>query len=309
MSYLISAEGSCNKELIQGNFLLKKAEHICNIHIGSGTYKDRMTWFYTKNRVYLIKFGYQVAHDMILSQGTSKANSKSSASGLRKSDWRIIIQNINIPNKIRLFLWRVCSDILLCATKLYQRRLIPSDFYVICHSQKETVLHGLWDCQNAKNIWKKLNFFKALRNKTFFDFADVVSYVGDFGSKIQIQTIAMLSWVIWNRRNDLFISQKSGRGYYSVKQDYDVFEDFCRVNFQCPAQIRNNNGQKSLHHSLFSINIDEAIFAKRDCSRMGIVIRDWNGQFYLARAVVVHRICSPLEIELLNVKRSFGLGV
>lgn len=72
--------------MIEGNFLPKEAECICNIPIGGGAYKDRMAWFYTKNGVCLVKFGYWVGRDMNVLQGTSKANLESSTDGLRKSD-------------------------------------------------------------------------------------------------------------------------------------------------------------------------------------------------------------------------------
>ena len=74
------------------------------------------------------------------------------------------IWSLNVPPKVRTFLWRACSNCLPTRDNLHQRRVSVEPHCEICHHKSETVSHILWECPLARNVWA---FLKAgLRSAT-----------------------------------------------------------------------------------------------------------------------------------------------
>lgn len=77
--------------------------------------------------------------------------------GLRASHLHLRAKNIwshNVPNKIKHFLWRICSDSLSTQLNLFKRKIASSSICTLCQSASETIVHALRDCGNVKGIWE-----------------------------------------------------------------------------------------------------------------------------------------------------------
>ena len=57
-----------------------------------------------------------------------------------------------IPNKMKVFAWRVCNDILPTKMNLVNRRIITDASCPICTRFPETAVHVLWDCDAAQDV-------------------------------------------------------------------------------------------------------------------------------------------------------------
>ena len=58
-----------------------------------------------------------------------------------------------MPNKIKVFGWRVCLDKLPTWVNLARWRIVEDDRCEVCSLAKETGYHALWECGLAQNIW------------------------------------------------------------------------------------------------------------------------------------------------------------
>ena len=70
----------------------------------------------------------------------------------QKSFWKNIWK-LNVPGKIKHFLWRSCTNSLPSKENL-KKRAIPID--PICHlysRENEFVLHALWGCAKVQSVW------------------------------------------------------------------------------------------------------------------------------------------------------------
>ena len=67
--------------------------------------------------------------------------------------WRL-----EIPNKIKLFLWRAASDILPIAVNLFTRKVIPSPLCSKCGKEGVSTMHALWQCNGNKQFWPFFRF-------------------------------------------------------------------------------------------------------------------------------------------------------
>ena len=63
------------------------------------------------------------------------------------------IWSLNVPSKVRTFLWRACSNYLPTRDNLHWRRVSVESHCKICHHSSETVSHILWECPLARNVW------------------------------------------------------------------------------------------------------------------------------------------------------------
>lgn len=91
------------------------------------------------------------------------------------------IWKLNIPNKVKHFLWRACSDSLPTKRSLARRKFITNASCDLCPDQPEDVIHALWDCYGVKEIWWKGDACKPFLSERFVYFQDL--FLGIFKSQ------------------------------------------------------------------------------------------------------------------------------
>ena len=77
---------------------------------------------------------------------------KSSKGVVGGTVWRTL-WNLKIPNKIKVFGWRACRNILPTRVNLAQRRVIQDNRCEVCKTEGETGIHALWNCGVARDVW------------------------------------------------------------------------------------------------------------------------------------------------------------
>jgi hypothetical protein len=58
-----------------------------------------------------------------------------------------------VPNSLKNFLWRACHDTLPTRDNLKCRGIDLVHSCIFCSSEWETVMHILWSCPSALNVW------------------------------------------------------------------------------------------------------------------------------------------------------------
>jgi len=96
-----------------------------------------------------VKFGYHTTRILLKesSQEGEGSNPRSSSKVWAR------IWKLHIPNKINVFGWRACHNILPTYERLWQRRIIENDMCPICKRFPETTIHALWECGAAQDVW------------------------------------------------------------------------------------------------------------------------------------------------------------
>lgn len=118
---------------------------------------DKLAWMHTKDGCYSVKSGYWIARD--LEEAARKTGHQGEQSCAKNADRKHFIWRLLVPNKIKLFLWRVSSSILPCAEALQFKYTVDTNMCILCFNGRESILHAFWRCKGAKNIWKKVGFF------------------------------------------------------------------------------------------------------------------------------------------------------
>ena len=126
----------------------EEVDAICKISLSRRSVVDSITWLYNKNGKFTVKSAYRVAHQVLkVGRGAESSNG-----GYGKQVWATLWK-LKIPNKIKVFGWRTCHDILPTRLNLTKRRIISDNRFPICCRCLESTIHALWECAAAQDVW------------------------------------------------------------------------------------------------------------------------------------------------------------
>lgn len=86
------------EELLYEQFIKEDADAIKNIPLPNNPNKDQVLWHYDKKGDYSVKSGYQIALKLNFPDTPSSSENWG-------NQWKVI-WTLNIPEKIKIFLWR-----------------------------------------------------------------------------------------------------------------------------------------------------------------------------------------------------------
>ena len=90
--------------------------------------------------MYQVRSGYHLLCDLYENNVASSLDTAG-----QKFSWNRLWK-LNIPNKVKFFLWRACMDSIPTMLNLHKRRIVRSSVCFLCHAGEESVLHALWFC-------------------------------------------------------------------------------------------------------------------------------------------------------------------
>ena len=69
-------------------------------------------------------------------------------SGIGFGKWQL-----RVPSKIKVFGWRACLNILPSKVNLVRRQILKEDRCGLCQRCLESVIHAVWECSAAQDVW------------------------------------------------------------------------------------------------------------------------------------------------------------
>ena len=108
-------------------FNREEGEAICAIPLSRRQVSDSVYWKYNKDGIFTVKSAYKVARALL-----KKVDWAESSSGSRGSRVWAAIWKLQIPNKIKVFGWRACHDILPTRRNLKKKQILLDDLCPLC---------------------------------------------------------------------------------------------------------------------------------------------------------------------------------
>jgi hypothetical protein len=104
---------------------------------------------------------------------------------------------------VKLFMWRACHNLLPTQVNLVNKGVIDDASCPCCGSEEETVLHVLWLCPAAQDVWggNKSSFQKCRSEGT--SFVKVFEECLLLFDQDALDLLAVIARKIWLRRNSL----------------------------------------------------------------------------------------------------------
>lgn len=280
-------------------FSERDAEAILRIRIPRVSTDDRVSWVHNKNGQYSVKSGYRMWQE-INTQQLPHADS----SGWRK------IWKMQIPTKVKYFLWRFCRNNIPVRATLQRRHITVPLTCPMCNTDEEHLFHVFFDCEFASQCWQyaglSFNFWEVedvstwLLNKLATDNSD------------QIITIAMVLWAIWFFRNKRVWEEKRVTPGFAVdwglKQLHDWKQAVSQVqNLQQGHTTANNRENAKWVRPVqgkFKVNVDAGIAEGSNCFTIGMLLRDHTGFFLEGRTMKLNRTVSVMEAETTGIEEA-----
>ncbi|KAL0414362.1 UNVERIFIED_CONTAM: hypothetical protein Sradi_1637900 [Sesamum radiatum] len=126
-------------------FWQEDSDLISSIPLSFTATRDIRIWHYSRSEMFMVRSAYHLAVSL---------EDRSCSSSLRQHEhtwWRRVWQ-AKLPNKIKVFIWRVCRNALPTGMALARRLYGSAEPCPFCLSYEEDVLHTLVHCPFARQL-------------------------------------------------------------------------------------------------------------------------------------------------------------
>jgi hypothetical protein len=147
LSSLILLEGGWNVPLVKSIFNTEEAAIICNIPLSRYNQHDKLIWRAANSGMFTVQSAYFLKNDK-----KSVLTGEGSHSSDHGSTWKEI-WSLQVPNSVKMFLWRACKNILPTKENLFKRKVLKDAICMFCSQEVESTRHVLWDCPAAMDVW------------------------------------------------------------------------------------------------------------------------------------------------------------
>ena len=106
--------------------------------------------------------------------------------------------HLELPGKVRFFVWRTCRKCLPTAMALFEKRVDIDRRCSWCRVEQEDAKHALFDCSFARNVWTAAglaNWVQTLQGESIMEHFKRLFATG---TKEQCASLALFCWSIWN---------------------------------------------------------------------------------------------------------------
>ena len=136
-----------NSKLVDEVFLPFEVEYIKLTSLRGRESQDKLVWSGTKMGGFLVQSAYKLGIEI------QKKEKCGSSSSLRWSSFWKKLWSAKVPHKIRIFMWRACSNILPTCTRLFERKIGSNYSCPVCFEEAETTAHIFMECKVARSTW------------------------------------------------------------------------------------------------------------------------------------------------------------
>ncbi|KAK9939901.1 hypothetical protein M0R45_016581 [Rubus argutus] len=138
-----------NIDLLSSCLPLNIVDQILNVPPGfDGCGDDTQIWGETSNDIFYVKSAYTIV---------------SNSPCLINSPWKFIWK-LEIPPKLKTFVWVLCHGKLLTNAQRVKRKFTLDDSCPICHQHQESLVHLFRDCPAVLHIWKTFSIPTSVSN-------------------------------------------------------------------------------------------------------------------------------------------------
>ncbi|XP_042958064.1 uncharacterized protein LOC122293585 [Carya illinoinensis] len=193
--------------------------------------------------------------------------------------WKLLWK-LKVPNKVKMFLWRVAKDILPTRANLYRRKIIESPLCPICHSFPKTTAHVLWSCRAAQDVWSHSS--KRLRKcrteeQPFHEL--LTDHLSLLPAEEHVELV-LTATELWHRRKK-FIFESSFTSPLQISKIVSTRKsELEELNSQPQEQSLSTRVPVKWCKpptNFYKINWDVAIDRVNCMVGIGVAVRDWDG--------------------------------
>ena len=196
-----SATMQWDREKIFDLFAHPTRMEILAIPLPMTTSRDKLLWKENSANMFTVRSAYQVA--LKLKESVQAEHSRAVTD---RAVWKKI-WTLHVPPKVRMFVWRACSNILPTRENLHRRKIKVDPQCEVCCQKTESTGHLLWECPLARNVWALCRGKIQKCSNDAQDFFALFQMQADRLTKMELDRWATISWAIWNARNKFYFEK------------------------------------------------------------------------------------------------------
>nr|XP_023915286.1 uncharacterized protein LOC112026812 [Quercus suber] len=269
---------------------------------------DVMVWLHNKDGRYSVRSGYHTTRTLVRESSLEGASSNlRSSSVVWTSIWKL-----RIPNKIKVFMWQACHNILPTLEKLRQRRIVENELCPICKLVPKTILHALWECKAAQDVWAGCS--QRVLQKGLTVQSSMLQLTEDMWHKMPLDVFEfflVLCWLLWHRRNRVVFGGLLQEPGALIGRARCLLAEFveARTHLAIPESLAHSQRWQPPVGSRYKLNFDVAVFSDISASGVGVIIRNGDGQVMAALSARGPAVTDGDEAEVLACRRGLEFAM
>lgn len=267
--------------------------------------RDRVAWTASSTGVYTVKTGYQYWS----SQNISEANNMGSDNS---SSWNRIWK-LNLPHKMRTFLWRFCNNNIPVRNLLRGKGVATTIICPMCNTDVEHMLHiFFFDCKFATDCWEKVGLW--------FDMQTAETASSWLLERIKVESSAIVEKIaivllsIWFARNQKIWENKIVTPVIAVEVGVKQVKDWQEAMVR-RAKINSLANRPVMQMPItwqppsagcYKMNVDASVFKGESSFSIGMVLRDDHGHFVKGKNMCFSGEVTVMEAEARAVQEAIS---
>ncbi|KAL5775011.1 hypothetical protein ACOSP7_012568 [Xanthoceras sorbifolium] len=252
-------------------FVAVDRDSIMEIPLSLGDCADSLIWHFDKTGEYSEKLS--------LSGSSSSPDSK----------WWLALWNLNIPPKIKIFIWRVCHNAIPSLCNLCSRKIVVDPCCSRCGDAPESSAHALFWCSSVRPIWESSVFWDVLNLQRHISCFDLILWVFVRAKRAEFEEFCMILWGVWSDRNAVFHSKSPKLNADLVSWSLSLLREFQGTQkvFGSPSQPPRQPCSASWSPppaGSLKLNTDATVKSGFSVMGSGAVVRDSQGKVVAASA-------------------------
>uniref|UniRef100_A0A2N9GC52 Reverse transcriptase zinc-binding domain-containing protein n=1 Tax=Fagus sylvatica TaxID=28930 RepID=A0A2N9GC52_FAGSY len=290
-----------NAPLIDAIFEVSEADTIKSIPLSRRSSTDTIIWSETKNGVYSVRSAY---HLLMKAKKGGESSNNSQVNNLWKGIW-----NASVPQKIKLFIWKACKNILPTKLNLFRKKACNSMSCDLCDNDLESVMHVLVDCKFAQEVWGLSVLASTQKWPHSHNFADFVHHGIQSLTSPDIELLFTIAWKLWVARNDRMWDNQFVAARDIIYQAGSLVSDFLYQEQTSHDQItRVLCKWNPPSDSVYKINVAVQWRSLTSSGGFGIVIRDSSGSVIAAMCDTSSQLGDELQLFAFAIQKSLWLA-
>ncbi|KAA3457985.1 reverse transcriptase [Gossypium australe] len=294
-----SNEREWNRSLIGNTFLEAEAELILQIPLAMKAHEDLLVW----NGELSDEFSVRSSYILLQNCDPTAYALQDIYRGFYNKLWKI-----DIPLKIKLFIWKISLNYLATRVNMSLRNLTSNSLCPRCGVGEETMNHLFRGCPVSVTIWTDLSDVISV----LFPSTEFVEWLTKAMANLPLNVCRLFCvtlWAIWEDRNSRIHDKKnrSSKEIVSFIHGYIKELDAVRkVNQSTFTEVVKWNSPPG---QTVKINFDGAFGEKSKLSALGIVVRDSN-DFVLLTSTELHKgVISAFVTEAIACRQATQIAL
>jgi hypothetical protein len=296
--------GEWDEQLIRDIFWPQDADEILRIPINEHT-EDWPAWHFDAKGLFSVKSAYKLAVALRDVQTGQDASCSVSAHGDERGFQWIKIWQLKVPNKVKMFIWRLAHNSLPVRRNLARRGVKLDTICPVCRRLDEDCGHIFFKCKFAKKCWRLLNM-EDIRSELVSCQSgfEVINKVWMLQNETQIKVFIFL-WRWWsatNKDNNDERMPMAAEICGSVSFFLMQFEKLHEIK-ERPKFVAQGSWTPP-PENIYKINSDGSFDPHTKSGGWGFVVRDMNGEVLAAAAGNIRHASSALHAEAIVAYKS-----